>query len=364
MIVKNITMKKNGYPFYIVLFLLTILSGCSKLSTEKAKPVDPYATFINPLWANGADPWIYQEGGTYYYTYTHGSKVVLQKTKRISGLYESMYYPDSANTSSWTPPARTNYSSNIWAPELHKIDGKWYIYFAADNGSNANHRMYVLENTNPDPFKGTWEFKGKMTDTTDIWAIDGTVFEYKNQWYTVWSGWVSKTPTGVQNLYIAKMSNPWTIDGNRVLISTPDSGWEKDRGAINEAPEVIKNAKGEVFITFSGSYFESDNYCLGMLKLNADSDPMNKANWYKYPKPVFVRNNAGGAFGPGHNGFFKSPDGKEDWLVYHARNLPNGGSTNYRNTRIQPFTWNADGSPNFGQPVSIQERIAVPSGQQ
>lgn len=70
-----------------------------------------------------------------------------------------------------------------------------------------------------------------------------------------------------------------------------------------------------------------------------------------------------GAFGPGHNGFFKSPDSTEDWIIYHARNLPNNGSTNYRNPRIQKVTWNDGGTPNFGEPVKIGEEIKMPSGE-
>ncbi|MFT4093518.1 MAG: family 43 glycosylhydrolase [Niabella sp.] len=87
------------------------------------------------------------------------------------------------------PPSGTSYSKNLWAPELHEINGKWYFYFAADNGSNANHRMYVVENTFPDPMEGSWEMKGKVADSSDQWAIDGTILQFKGELYMLGADW-------------------------------------------------------------------------------------------------------------------------------------------------------------------------------
>jgi GH43 family beta-xylosidase len=54
---------------------------------------------------------------------------------------------------------------------------------------------------------------------------------------------------------------------------------------------------------------------------------------------------------PGHNGFFKSPNGTEDWIVYHAWPTSAGqGAGGERSARAQKFTWNSDGTPNFGSP--------------
>ena len=307
-------------------------------------------TFTNPIF-QGADSWISQKGETYYCTYTTGSSIVLRASKKVSDLGEA------TPVAVWRPPSGTMYSSNIWAPELHEINGKWYCYFAADNGTNANHRMYVLENSTSDLLTG-WEFKGKITDPLDEWAIDGTVLQHNGEMYFLWSGGIAGAAP--QNIYIAKMSNPWTISGNRVLISAPTYTWERNGGAINEGPQVLKNSNGKVFIVYSGSGFWVDSYCLGLLTLKDGGDPMNPLDWAKTATPVFTQ--AAGAYGPGHNGFFKSPDGKEDWIIYHARSLPGGGDTNYRNIRIQKFTWNANGTPNFGRPVALGSELEKPAG--
>ena len=119
----------------------------------------------------------------------------------------------------------TMYSKELWAPEVMYLQGKWYAYFAADDGDNNHHRMYVLENASPDPMKGEWTFKGQINDSTNKWAIDGDVYEYNNQLYMVWSGWKDDI-NGEQDIYIAKMSNPWTISSPRVRISKPKYDWE------------------------------------------------------------------------------------------------------------------------------------------
>lgn len=54
-------------------------------------------------------------------------------------------------------------SEHIWAPELHYLDGKWYIYFAGGDKDDVwAIRPYVLECADADPLIGTWTEKGKM----------------------------------------------------------------------------------------------------------------------------------------------------------------------------------------------------------
>jgi hypothetical protein len=221
--------------------------------------------------------------------------------------------------------------------------------------------MYVVENSSPTPIEGTWVFKGKVSDATNMWAIDGTVLNHNGQLYMLWSG--GNAGAAPQNIYIAKMSNPWTISSEKVMISTPTYDWEKKGNAINEGPQVLINPQGQVFVVYSGSGYWVDGYCLGLLTLKANGDPMNAADWTKKNTPVFSMKAASNAYGTGHNGFFKSPDSTEDWIIYHARNLPNGGDGNARNPRIQRFTWNVDGTPGFGEPVPINQPLKRPSGE-
>jgi GH43 family beta-xylosidase len=256
------------------------------------------------------------------------------------------------------PPAQSCYTKDIWAPELHYLKDKWYIYFAADDGNNAIHRMHVLEANADDP-QGSYAYKGQLKATTDLWAIDGTVLDYNNRLYFIWSSWPGETD-GVQNLYIAPMSNPYTISGERVLISTPIYDWEKQGYPwINEGPQILRKYD-KVFIIYSASHCSLNEYCLGQLEL-VGHDPLAPAAWRKKDKPVFMQSLANNVYGTGHASFTKSPNQQEDWIVYHAYSTATGHTWTDRNVRAQRFTWNANGTPSFGIPVACGTVLVEPA---
>ena len=341
---------------YALLLFLTICLAASQ------ETVFGQRTFTNPLFSSGADPWIVFKDGFYYYTSTSGSRLFIRKARNMDEL------KNSESVTIWTPPQGTDYSREIWAPELHFVRGRWYMYFAADNGKNENHRMYVVENPSPDPAQGEWIFKGKVSDQTDKWAIDGSVFEHKGKLYFIWSGWEGDID-GQQNIYIARMSNPWTIESDRVLISAPEYEWEtvgdirtQDGSRhvnVNEGPVILKNRK-KLFMIYSASGCWTDAYCLGMLAFTG-KDPLDKTVWKKYPEPVFKGRPEAGAYAPGHNSFFNSPDGKECWILYHANPEAGKGCGRLRSPRAQKFVFKKDGSPDFGVPVEIGKELPLPA---
>ena len=330
----------------------------------------------NPLLPVGPDPWVIFHAGFYYYMNSTGKNLTIWKTRAMSKLGEA------EKKVVWTPPASGPYSHDIWAPELHFLEGKWYIYFSGDAGTNQTHRVWVLENSSPDPLEGEWTFKGKLIDSTDKCSIDGSAFENRGQLYFIWSGWEGDV-NGAQSIYIAKLKNPWTVEGKRVRLSTPDHPWEeigdhyagrdKEKNPaldkleplhinVNEGPEVLQH-DGKIFLIYSGAACWTDFYALGMLEASASSDLLAPDSWKKSSAPVFWQSPSAHAFGTGHNSFFKSPDGKQDWIIYHANPESNQGCGNRRSPRAQPFTWNSDGTPNFGRPVPLGEPIAAPSGE-
>lgn len=344
--------------FFLISILISVLYSCNSYRNiaQSSK------TFTNPLLQQGADPYSYYKEGYYYYTHTTQNNITIWKTKNIADL------KTAEKKVVWTPPKNTMYSKELWAPQIQFIRGKWYVYFAADDGNNHNHRMYVIENSHADPTQGEWIFKGKVGDATNKWAIDADVFEEKGQLYMIWSGWEGDV-NGMQNIYIAKMSNPWTVQGNRVKISSPDLDWERhghlpgqnpEYVYVNEGPQYLKH-KDKIFIIYSANGCWTDNYTLGMLTANASSDLMNPDSWKKSPEPVFKAAPENGVYAAGHNSFFKSPDGKEDWILYHANDNPGEGCGVRRKPRAQKFTWNKDGTPNFGKPVSPKTVLQIPS---
>jgi GH43 family beta-xylosidase len=318
----------------------------------RAGEPDHVSSFFNVVASRGADPWVFRHAdGWYYASLTTGSNVTLLRSRTISALGAG------DRKVAYSAPAGMR---NLWAPELHRLENAWYVYFAADDGNNANHRIFVLENASDDPFQGTYVLKGKIsTGPDDRWAIDGTLARIKNRMYFVWSGWEGTTDIA-QNLYIAPLANPWTLAGQRVLISRPSLKWEQHGGppSVNEGPEVL--VRGEtVVLVYSAAASWTDHCVLGLLTLTPGADPLQPTSWTKSPSPVFASANS--VFGPGHCSFTKSPDGREDWIVYHAAKCQGAGWS--RLVRAQRFDWNADASPNFGAPCPPNTPIALPGGE-
>lgn len=294
---------------------------------------------MHPLLPTGPDPWVTQRDGVYYYTSTEGNRISLRKTTDMTRL------ADATPVVVWRPPAEGGNSHSIWAPELHFLDGKWYLYYSASDKAHdddAHRHVWVLENASADPTQGEWIDKGMLK--THLTGIDGTVFDHAGKRYFVYSAYVDDH----SDLIIAPMSNPWTLGEPQVDIAHPTYAWEMQGGRkILEAPEFIEGPKGEVFLTYSASACWSDGYSLGLLSAKANANLLDPASWRKSPTQALSSSPAHGFYAPGHNGFFKSPDGKQDWIIFHANGGPDWKCTARRAPYIMPFSWNDKGEPDF-----------------
>jgi GH43 family beta-xylosidase len=317
--------------------------GCIGLQVLGAEGV-----LQNPIAGDGQDPWVIQKDGYYYSCYSRDG-VWVNRGKTLAEAVQR------GGKLVWKPERGQAYSRSLWAPELHFIEGKWTIYVAADDGDNHHHRMYVLESKTADAL-GEYDFKGKISEASNKWAIDGTVLEQAGQMCFIWSGWAGDV-NGQQNLYIARMSDAKTIAGERVLLSEPTLDWERHgRPLINEGPQVLKGPSGRVFLVYSASGSWTDQYCLGMLELTGD-DPMVAGGWVKSKQAVFEGTED--VISPGHASFTKSADGREDWIVYHTAKYK--GAKWNREIHMKRFSWDAAGWPNFGVPLGKGVEFTAPS---
>lgn len=357
--------------------LVVSLISCTALffcSNQRKKTIDTSrseSTFRNPLLPVGPDPWALFHNGIYYYMHTLQNRLVLWKTVDITDLRNAQ------KKTIWTPTNSSN-AEHLWAPEIHNIDGKWYVYYAADDGNTDNHQLYVLENVSKDPFDGDFVLKGRIsTDPDNNWAIDASLFEHRGQRYMVWSGWQTRrVDTETQCIYIARMKNPWTLESKRVLISKPDLDWERKYinvdGSmpdhiifVNEGPQPLKSKGGKyIHVIYSASGCWTPFYALGMLTANTDADLLKPESWKKSQIPLFQQAPENGVHGTGHNSFFKSPDGTEDYILYHARDTemdpPGKGDT--RSPRAQKIEWDGKDYPVLGIPLPITRNLKKPSG--
>lgn len=340
-----------------VLGLLGVVAFCAADSWGQPR----FDTFVNPVY-EGADPFVTKHtDGFYYFCQSEGDKgIAIWKSDRLTDK--------GVKRIVWRAPETSWNTSEVWAPELHYLRGKWYIYYAADSGNNADHRTGVLESVTQDP-QGEYVDKGMVytgdeieTGANNRWAIDATPLEMNGKLYLIWSGW--RTTEDVQYLYIAEMENPWTIKTNRVkIVENNTYDWEKvsenpNQKGLNEGAQILRN-DGRVYVIYSCSGSWEPTYKLGQLSIKEGDDPMDPKHWTKKATPVFGGTST--VHGVGHACFTESPDGTENWIVYHSKISTNHGWQ--RNVRIQPFTFNADGSPDFGTPVNAGQVLARPSGE-
>jgi GH43 family beta-xylosidase len=312
--------------------------------------------FKNPLLLQRADPHaMLHSDGHYYFTATvpEYDRIEIRRTRDLNLL-------SSAETRViWRKHESGPMSYHIWAPEIHHIDGRWYIYFTASRADAIwEIRPQVLMNASADPFKGDWQELGQLKTGWESFSLDGTTFVHKGRRYFLWTQRGRTPEQGGQNegkgtnIYIAEMTSPTTITGKGILLTKPEFEWETRKYEVNEGPAVIIR-NGRVFITYSASA-TNHNYCVGLLTASADANLLDPASWKKSPQPVFKTSEASGIYGPGHNSFTTTPDGRTDILVYHARDYReiqgNELQDPNRATRAQVLRWKSDGTPDFGEP--------------
>ena len=295
--------------------------------------------------------------GWYYLSFTTGGSVDIWASRHMTD------WSAARKKTVWQRTEKGAMSRDIWAPEVHWLDGKWYVYFTATDDAPDNdwrRRVYVLESKTDDIF-GEYISRGQIKPTdADEYAIDGSVFVLGARKYFLWSG-REKSNAGPQNIYIAPMANAWSINGPRVRLSTPEFDWEKHGWAVNEGPTMLSYG-GRHWLVYSASGASTPFYSLGLLELKG-TDPLDAKSWAKSPQPVFKMNDdpLGGAYTVGHGCFVSSPDGAEVWNIYHGKDIREDNWRD-RTTRADVVRWRQDGTPYFGAPTPRDILIPLPSG--
>ncbi|MBW1654600.1 glycoside hydrolase family 43 protein [Flavobacterium quisquiliarum] len=304
--------------------------------------------FNNPIAEKRADPWVHKTASGEYYliaTVPEYDRIVLRKANSINGL------KDAKEKEIWHKHKTGVMANHIWAPELHWIDGKWYIYFAAGEAENKwNIRIWVLSNSSADPMQGKWTEEGQIKTKIDSFSLDATTFVHNGKRYLIWAQNVRGGKHGTA-LVLSEMKNPTTLTGPEIVITEPEFGWEREKYNVNEGPAVIQK-NGKIFVSYSASA-TNHNYCMGLLWINENADLLNVANWNKSPAPVFYTNEDLKRYGPGHNSFTTSEDGKTTIMIYHARDYKeiqgDELSDVNRATRARAVEWTESGFPDFMQ---------------
>ena len=347
-------------PKVAALLAMLLVVGCA--SSVARSTADEVCTYTNPIVA-GADPWVIRRDSAYYYIRSSNNRIWIATAPTLTGVLTA------TATAVWSAPDTGWNRGNVWAPELHYIDGRWYIYYAAGKPGTpfTSQRAGVLQSVGPNAI-GAYVDRGMLYTGDSIgtgggnrWAIDLTVARLGNQLYAVWSGWASNASTDKtpQQLYIAPMVNPWTIAANRVMLSAPDAAWERGPELdLQEGPEFLQH-NGDVFLIYSTRDSWLKEYALGQLRLRpSPANPLDPASWEK-SGPVFSGTDA--VYGVGHASFTTSVDGTQDWIVYHSKRTTAPGWD--RDIRMQRFTWSVTGEPALGSPIRAGVSQQKPAGE-
>jgi GH43 family beta-xylosidase len=298
-------------------------------------------TFTNPVaTGDSPDPQVMYKDGYYYGCHTTGGDVRIYKSETLQDIFHS--------------PSAVVWGGkqDVWAPEIHFLNGKWYVYTSYKMDSLWLN-IVVLEGTSGDA-QGVYTEKARLTSIGP--AIDPSVWQDSadNQIYIAYSKF---SRISGQEIWISKMSNPYTLQGKPVRLSYPEYDWEKQSGSVNEGPSFLKHGS-KLHIIYSASQCHYENYCLGMLTAESGSNYMDTTSWKKSDKPVFQKYPVNGVYAVGHHCCIQTPGG-EWWLVYHGKYESNRNGQASRDARMQPFTFNGD-MPVFGVPVRTGEPVTCP----
>ena len=326
-----------------------LLAGAGLAASALPHLAQASTPWPNPLIPQRADPQVLRHTDGWLYlmaTVPEYDRLELRRARSVAGL------ASAEAQVVWRQHAQGPMSRHIWAPELHHLDGRWFIYFSAGEAKEPwKIRLWVLENPSPDPLQGTWTERGQLKTAWETFTLDATVFEQRGQRYLAWAQTDPAAGKHSTDIYLSRMTSPTALQGPQLCLSRPEYAWEQVRHHVNEAPAVLVHG-GRVFMTYSAAGTGAE-YCLGLLWADAQADLMDARSWHKSPEPVFSSSAGHGIYGPGHNSFLVEPDGTV-LNVFHARNyrditgdpLKDAG----RATRVQPVAFKADGMPDFGAP--------------
>ena len=354
-------MRVSVSPALFVTICVVLANSCS--GRRNSETFQQEEVFSNPIYPTGSSPWLVYHGGNYYYTQTMNDHVSIWKAGRIADIASApehiVYAPENIY--------------HISAPQLHRIDGKWYLYFSSDDGSVRDVRhIYVMENPAENPTDGSFSMLGWVR-TSNVKDIHPTTFSHRGVRYLLWAGTDSARPGGISRwgIYLARMKNPAELDSPSSVISEPQYEWEcqwidedgtsmSSPALVNEAPAFLYSRDStRLLVYYAASETYTSYYCEGLLEASADADPLNPASWYKHPEPVFSKCERIGVLGPGHLSFFRTTD--QLYILYNGKSrFPDMHAVDNRSCRMQPVSWGEDGIPILGYPVREDSVMVAP----
>lgn len=181
-------------------------------------PIIPYTVY-----GHTADPYVLRRKDKYYHCYMKDDGVYISVADKLCDI--------GMGTETKIYDAPTHGKNSLWfAPELHNINGKWYVYAAPQIDEEDTHCMCVLEYEGDTPV-GQYKNMGMVHGLENSWCIDGTVMEFEGKLYFIW--------TTCKEIYMAQMESPTSICGKIIALTHPEYEFEtKTEVLVNEGPAI------------------------------------------------------------------------------------------------------------------------------
>jgi GH43 family beta-xylosidase len=312
----------------------------------------PLSPFSNPVYFEYfADPFVWQHQGVYYAIGTGPAEAAgqVEPSSRVFPLLQSqdlMHWQFQGNALA-RPDAILG--DNFWAPEVAYAQGLFYLYYSVGHG-DQRHQLRVA--TSPDPL-GPYEDIGQpLTDVkTCPFAIDPSPFQAEDgQWYLFYAQDFLDAEMGVRAgtaLVVDRLLTMTQLAGSPNVVLRAKHDWQRflanrlmygntyDWHTL-EGPCVRKHGD-RYYCFYSGGRWETDSYGVDYGVADQVMGPYSDAGNEQGPR--VLRSQPGVKLGPGHNSIVASPDGKTDYIVYHAWDP----AMTARRMYIDPLHWTPAG---------------------
>lgn len=317
--------------------------------------------YSNPVW-NGyfADPFVLKASDGLYYAYGTGAADA-----------EGRHFPvlRSQNLSQWESmdgalPARADLppGSHYWAPAVAEKDGQFFLYYSASPPeTDSDHRLRVAISPTPHgPFTDTG---GDLLPAGEGFTIDADPFcdPQTGQWYLFYAKDFLEDPRAGTGLAVVPLSDDSlhaSGEPQTVLRAWQDSHiYQRDRFHYGqtwaawhtlEGPSVVFH-DGRYYCFFSGGNWQTEGYGVGWAVADHPLGP------WRAGEALILRGNAEtGIIGPGHNSVVIGPDGKTEFMVYHAWDTAHTA----RRMCLDPLVWKPNG-PTLDGPSTGERTVSL-----
>jgi beta-xylosidase len=330
-------------------------------------PVVYAHTYTNPVYPKYfADPFVWRHDGTYYAIGTGPAEATghADREPRAIPLLRSIDFANWEFVHLALCRPSNSLGDAIWAPEIAYDNGRFFMYYSVGHG-DKNHQLRVAASDTPEgPYR---DVAGPLQDLRSCpFAIDPQPFrDDDGQWYLFYARDFLDNDDGVRAgtaLVVDRLIDMTRLAGQETVVLRARYDWQRFKanrpmyGRVFdwhtlEGPSVRKRG-GRYYCFYSGGCWDSENYGVDYGVADNVMGPYDNGGGQHGPR--VLRTIPGQILGPGHNSIVTGPDGRTDYIVYHAWD-PNRQA---RRMHIDPLVW-GPGGPRCDGPTLTAQTIAT-----